>query len=76
MKGMEKDVLASNNQKKAQEAILILYKRKLEAVIYRVREKSVKFIFTILWKGQSTVTLTHHYIFSLMEIISENWIMF
>lgn len=43
---MENYVLATDKQKKAKKAIL--YKRKLEAVIYRNREKSAKFIFTIL----------------------------
>lgn len=41
---MKKDVLTNTNKMKAQE--IILYKSKPEAIIYRVREKSVKFIFT------------------------------
>ena len=59
---MKKDVLANTNKMKAQETILISYKSELEAIIYRVREKSVKFIFT---------KSSFHFL-SLMEIISEN----
>ena len=59
---MKKDVLANTNKMKAQETILISYKSELEAIIYRVREKFVKFIFT----------KSSFHFFSLMEIISEN----